>query len=350
MSPSEPLLVHVAYPDIEKLVDVSRVPAIDPRIEMTVTSYVESMELRTAKRLGPDAPGLAEMAPPLDDDYRDALARAEVMFCLDAPLDLPALAPNLRWIQAVGSGVGQFAASRLDEGDITLTNAAGVGAPSIAEFVVGMIVAAWKDFPALAELQRQKKWESRYGRLIMGSTVGIVGLGAIGAAVAQRIKPFGVEVLAIRRRYEPGMTAPDVDELFGPDVAARGARAQRHRRARGGGHSGDREPHRRGGAGGDEAGRGVRERRRAAPWSTSPRSSPRSSPAICAPAAIDVAREEPMPPDAALWDAPNLLFSPHSSASQDRYFDMVFDLFVDNLGRYVAGEPLRNVIDQSKGY
>ncbi len=89
MSPSEPLLVNVAYPDIEKLVDVSRVPAVDPRIEMTVTSYVENMELRTAKRLGPDAPGLAEMAPPLDDDYRDALARAEVMFCLDAPLHLP---------------------------------------------------------------------------------------------------------------------------------------------------------------------------------------------------------------------------------------------------------------------
>src|SRR5207344_494656 len=50
-------------------------------------------------------------------------------------------------------------------------------------------------FPALAELQRQKKWKSLYGRLIMGSTVGIVGLGGIGAAVAQRIKPFGVEVL-----------------------------------------------------------------------------------------------------------------------------------------------------------
>ena len=57
-----------------------------------------------------------------------------------------------------------------------------------------------------------------------------------------------------------------------------------------------------------------------------------------------------MPPEAALWDAPNLLFSPHSSASQDRYFDMVFDIFIENLGKYVAGEPLRNVIDLSKGY
>src|SRR3954449_7408431 len=176
MTTSTPLLVQIAYPGIEDLVDVSRVLSVDPRIELAVTSYVDSTELRTAKRLGPDTPGLAEMSPPLDDDYRDALARAEAMFCLDAPLDLPALAPNLRWIQAVGSGVGQFAASRLEDGDITLTNAAGVGAPSIAEFVIGMIVAAWKDFPALAALQRRRHWESRYGKLIMGSTVGIVGL------------------------------------------------------------------------------------------------------------------------------------------------------------------------------
>jgi phosphoglycerate dehydrogenase-like enzyme len=349
MSTTEPLLVQIAYPDIEKLVDVTRVPAIDPRIEMVVTSYVENMELRTAKRLGPDAPGLAEMAPPLDDDYRDALARAEVMFCLDAPLNLPALAPNLRWIQAVGSGVGQFAASRLEDGDITLTNAAGVGAPSIAEFVIGMIVAAWKDFPALAELQRARKWESHYGRLIMGSTVGVIGLGAIGAAVAQRVKPFGVEVLAIRRSFEPGMTAPNVDELFGPDALHEVlARSDTVVLAA---------------AGTPETENLIGEAELAAmrPGSVFvnvARGTMVDEPALIAAlesghlraAAIDVAREEPMPPDAALWDAPNLIFSPHSSPSQDRYFDMVFDLFIDNLGRYVAGESLRNVIDLSKGY
>ena len=349
MSPSEPLLVQIAYPEIEKLVDVSRVLAVDPRIEMAVTSYVDSTELRTAKRLGPDAPGLAEMSPPLDDDYRAALARAEVMFCLDAPLNLPVLAPSLRWIQAVGSGIGQFAASRLEDGDITLTNAAGVGAPSIAEFVVGMIVAVWKDFPTLAELQRQKHWESRYGKLIMGSTVGIVGVGAIGAAVAQRIKPFGVEVLGIRRRYEAGMTAPNVDELFGPDslhdvlarsdtvvLAAAGTPETENMFA---------EPE-------------FAAMKAGSVFVNVARGTMVDEPTLIAAlesghlraAALDVAREEPMPPEAALWDAPNVWIAPHSSASQDRYFDMVFDLFLDNLGRYVAGEQLRNVIDSSKGY
>jgi phosphoglycerate dehydrogenase-like enzyme len=349
MSPADPLVVQIAYPESEELVDVTRVRAIDPRIEMTVTSYVESMELRTAKRLGPDAPGLEEMAPPLDDDYRAALGRAEVMFCLDAPLNLPSLAPSLRWIQAVGSGVGQFAASRLEDGGITLTNAAGVGAPSIAEFVVGMIVAAWKDFPAIAELQRRRTWKPHYGRLIMGSTIGIIGLGAIGAAVAQRIKPFGVNVLAIRRRWMPGMTAPNVDELFGPDalydvlarsdtvvLAAAGTPETENLVDRA----------------------AIDAMKAGSVFVNVARGTMVDEPALIEAlerghlraAAIDVAREEPLPAESPLWTAPNLLFSPHSSPSQDRYFDMVFDLFLDNLARYVAGEELRNVIDLSAGY
>ena len=67
-------------------------------------------------------------------------------------------------------------------------------------------------------------------------------------------------------------------------------------------------------------------------------------------AGLDVFDEEPLPPSSPLWDAPNLMISPHSSPSQDRYFDMVFDLFLENLRRYVAGTPLRNVIDLAKGY
>ena len=55
--------------------------------------------------------------------------------------------------------------------------------------------------------------------------------------------------------------------------------------------------------------------------------------------------QEPLPPDSPLWDLPNVYVSAHSSVSVDRYLDDVFDLFADNLARYVAGEPLRNLID-----
>jgi phosphoglycerate dehydrogenase-like enzyme len=67
-------------------------------------------------------------------------------------------------------------------------------------------------------------------------------------------------------------------------------------------------------------------------------------------AAIDVAREEPLPADSPLWDAPNLAISPHSSASGERYLERVCELFYDNLARYVEGRELRNVVDLTHGY
>jgi phosphoglycerate dehydrogenase-like enzyme len=65
---------------------------------------------------------------------------------------------------------------------------------------------------------------------------------------------------------------------------------------------------------------------------------------------LDVTREEPLPADSPLWDAPNLLLSPHSSASLDRYVESLFDLFVENLGRYLRGEPLGNVVELPPGF
>jgi phosphoglycerate dehydrogenase-like enzyme len=67
-------------------------------------------------------------------------------------------------------------------------------------------------------------------------------------------------------------------------------------------------------------------------------------------AATDVARTEPLPPDDPLWDAPNLLISPHNSARGEGYGHRAFELFVRNFERYVKGEPLLNVVDLSEAY
>jgi phosphoglycerate dehydrogenase-like enzyme len=334
---------------MEKLVDLERVTRVSADVETVICPYMDSTDLRTAKRLRPDDEELRASAPLLDPAQEAAFARAEVLFGLDAPFGVAAAAPHLRWIQAMGSGVGQFAASHIREAGIVLTNAAGVGAPSIAEFVLGRVLQLYKDFTGLAALQERHDWTSRYGRLLWGSTVGIVGLGAIGQAVADRLKPFGVRVLAIRRSWRPGLTAPSVDELFGPaslhdvlgqsDVVVLAA------------------------AGTPETDNLID---RAAVGAMKPGAifvnvargnmvdeaalSEALADGRLAGAALDVAREEPLPPHNPLWDAPNLLLSPHSSPSQDRYFEMVYELFVDNLGRYVSGEPLRNVVDLESGY
>ena len=67
-------------------------------------------------------------------------------------------------------------------------------------------------------------------------------------------------------------------------------------------------------------------------------------------AILDVTRTEPLPPGDPLWDAPNMYLSPHSSSSQDRYLEALFELFTENLDRYVHGVELRNVVDLRAGY
>jgi phosphoglycerate dehydrogenase-like enzyme len=67
-------------------------------------------------------------------------------------------------------------------------------------------------------------------------------------------------------------------------------------------------------------------------------------------AILDVTRQEPLPADDPLWDAPNIFISPHCSTSQERYNEKLFELFADNLGRYLRGKELRNIVDRRAGY
>jgi len=67
-------------------------------------------------------------------------------------------------------------------------------------------------------------------------------------------------------------------------------------------------------------------------------------------AALDVFEQEPLPSSSPLWGLPNVIITPHASGATPRYFDRALDLFADNLGRYLEGRPLRNLVDHSLGY
>jgi phosphoglycerate dehydrogenase-like enzyme len=349
MSSRGPLVVHVAYGPLVAVIDEDRLGAIRADIQVRTAPYDLSHAEHTRRAREPHAPDLARGEVELSADLRDALAAAEVMLTLNAPLDLPSLAPRLRWIQAIGSGVGQFVPSRLPEGRITLTNAAGVGAAPIAEWVLARILAVYKRLDEHAEQQRAHVWQEAMGALLEGRTAVIVGLGAIGTAVATRLRAFGVRVIGVRRSWTPGATAPEADELVGPDqlaavlgrahiviVAAPGTAANENLF--------------------DAA--AFAAMRRGALFVNVARGSLVDEDALIdalrsghlRAAAIDVAREEPLPSGSPLWDAPNLAISPHSSASADRYLERVGDLFYDNLARYAAGRELRNVVDLEHGY
>jgi phosphoglycerate dehydrogenase-like enzyme len=328
--------------------DVQALRDVDPRIHVVDARYVDPDGLRTRRGADPTADLRAE-APPVDDALRDALARAEIALAQDLPFDVATLAPNLRWVQGMGAGVSQLLSAGLGDAGIRLTSAAGVNAVSIAEFVIARLLQIAKRLPDIDRAQSERRWSPTYGRELAGSTLGIVGLGAIGREVARRGRALGLRVVAARQSWRPGMKDDDVDELYGPadlstllgasdmvvsavpetsatvdlfDAAAFAAM--------------------RPGAVFVNVGRGsaVVEGGLVAALGSG----------HLAAAAIDVVRDEPLPASSPLWDVPNLYISPHSATSPDRFWANLHALFRDNVARYLAGEPLRNEVADLTGH
>ena len=339
---SEPFVLAVMGPLMPEGLE-SRLRQVDPNVDVVHVPYFESNELRTSKGLnaGKDPQGLP--VPELSEQDRANLARAHGVISLDLPDGVSDLAPNLRWFQGIGAGFDHIDRAALATLGVVQTNASGIAAVPIAEFVVARLLQVWKHLRSLDSGQDERAWVEQYGLQMEGRTMGIVGLGAIGRALAVRAKAFGMTVLATRGSAQPGDTDPDVDELWpasaldevlprcdavvlclpaSPEVqdlmdarriglmpvgsvlvnVARGMHV-------------------------------VEEDLIAALES-----------GHLSAAVLDVVRQEPLPEADPLWTAPNLYLSPHSAISLDRYEATLVDLVADNLRRLLTGEGLRNVV------
>jgi phosphoglycerate dehydrogenase-like enzyme len=322
---------------------VERIAKLDPRIEVVGLPVDPGADWASV------SPGEPHEEPPpwartVAEERREALARAEVLFALHVAKDLMRLAPRLRWIQGMGAGVEQFAKAGLERARVVVTNASGVSAGSMAEWVIGRLLQVWKCFREADRHQREHAFVRTYGRTFAGSTLGIVGMGAIGSAVAERARALGLFVLGLRRSAAAD-PAP-AHELLGPGrlhellarsdavlVAAPETAETRHlidAAAFAAMKPGAVLVNVARGALVDEAALAevLRSGRLGA-------------------AVLDVFEQEPLPPESPLWELPNLYASAHSSVSVDRYLDDVFDLFADNVARFVAGQPLRNRVDMA---
>ena len=145
MAVAEPIVVWVAWPVALGQELLARVAAVDPRIEVIACGYEEPGILRNARsRHALDATTRAEALAAVTDAHRSAMARAEVVFGFDVPFDLADHAPNLRWVQGIGSGYEHIWGAGLDRDAITVTNAVGVSAAPMAEFVIGRVLALFK--------------------------------------------------------------------------------------------------------------------------------------------------------------------------------------------------------------
>jgi glyoxylate/hydroxypyruvate reductase A len=201
--------VLLASPLADELVE--RIAAVDPRVHL----------LWRPDLLGtPRYPG--DHYPPIhrtdaqSAEWRRLLGQAEVMLDVDQPSapDIVRMAPRLKWVQSSSSGVGDWI-RRLDlvEASILVTNAAGMHARPLAEYVVFVMLYFARRWPEIAAEQRARHWQRRAVDTLEGKTLGVVGLGNVGRMVAKLARPFGMRVVGTRRS---GADA-DVDQVFTPD-------------------------------------------------------------------------------------------------------------------------------------
>ena len=338
--------VVVAYPPSPPADLLDRLRAVAPDVDLVACEYLEDHGRRTARGTADGAALVAHPPPELTAEQMDAFAQADVIMALDLPVDVRKVAPNLQWVQAIGAGVDHLRDTLRGE-PIVLTNGAGIAAVPIAEFVIGRLLGVWKRFAELDEQQRTRAWAPAYGRELDGCTIGLVGLGAIGEAVGVRARALGMRVLAVRRNA--GTPSDAADEVVGTDrlhdVIARSDAVVL---------SAPSTPETRDlfdratfaamkpGAVFCNVARGALVDEDAL---VDALQSGRLGAAI-----IDVTKQEPLAADSPLWDAPNLFLSPHSAASPEKYVERLFALFEDNLGRFLRGEALRNVVDLAAGY
>lgn len=280
------------------------------------------------------------------------LATARVFFRGGTPTSVLervlARAPRLEWIHSFSAGVERVATPMVRERRLLVTNARGVFSRPIAEYVVMMLLAVARRLPQLLELQRERTWQPLRARELSGMTVGIVGFGSIGVELARLLEPFGTRVIAVRRHPERGADGTGA-EVYGPgdlDDVLRNSDAVVLTAPLTGETTdliGARElTVMRPGAWLYNIARGklVDERALRAALVNG----------TLGGAVLDVFREEPLPSDSPLYDTPNLIITPHTSWATDQVAQRSFDLFVGNLRRFVAGEPLDNLVDLDAGY
>jgi glyoxylate/hydroxypyruvate reductase len=286
-------------------------------------------------------------------EWRELLARAHVLFDFDylRPRNLVEHAPQLRWVQATSAGIGEFVRRHGLEGTgVAFTTAAGTHGRPLAEFVLWATLCFAKNYPQARVQQREESWRRFHGSEILGSTLVMVGMGGIGRSVAALMRPLGVRVVGVKREVRPGdaeamgvealLPFTRIDEVLGeadhlvlacpltPETegmldAARLARLKR-------------------GAVVINIGRGRL---------LDPTALVAAIDAgALSGAVLDVTDPEPLPAGHPLWRHERVIVFPHSASTSVRENERLTELFCDNLDRFVAGRPLRNLYDHGRGY
>ena len=280
------------------------------------------------------------------------------------PLDL---APNLRWVQVNSAGVDRLYDTPVWQSEIAITSANGIHAVQIAEYVLGMLLNYAHHFPEAARLQHQVYWppmaekRSLVTRELRGKTLGILGYGAIGREVGRLASSFGMRILATLRSGHStafdGWTPPGTGDPTGSlperfydlselhtllpqcDMLVLALPLSSHTRHLLG--QAEFELMRRH-AFLVNIGRGPLIDHEALIAALQSRR--------IGGVALDVTEPEPLPKESPLWQLENAIITPHISGMSAYYDERVVELFCENLRRFLADEPLLNLVQRELGY
>ncbi|TQM02329.1 D-2-hydroxyacid dehydrogenase [Pseudonocardia kunmingensis] len=273
------------------------------------------------------------------DTLAQALPGTEVLlvwdFTSDAVRDAWPAADSVRWVHTASAGVDRLTFPGLLSAPVTLTNSRGVFDAPMAEYVLGLVLAMAKDLPGTLAAQARREWRHRETEPVAGRTAVVVGGGPIGRAIARLLEAVGMVVELVGRRDFDGLPRllPRADWLV---LAAPLTDATR------GMLDADALALLRPSARVINVGRGA--------LVVEPDLVEALRAGRIAGAALDVFAAEPLPAGSPLWELPGVIVSPHMSGDLIGWRESLVEVFRDNLARYRAGEPLRNVVDKSLGY
>src|SRR5262245_13043293 len=278
----------------------------------------------------------------LPDELRDA----EIFYGFHLP-EVFAHAPKLKWIQSSAAGLDKLLVPELIKRGLTITNASGIHAAAVAECAWALTLTIGRSLHNYVRQQQEHVW--KWAPLIdmFGGTAGVIGLGGIGRQFARVARAFDMRVIAVdphvcekpdiiadlwpMSRLDDLLKESDVALISCPYTAETHYLINRTRLslmkptailvniARGGIV--------------DEV--ALVDALRAGKLGG---------------AGLDVTETEPLPPSSPLWDAPNLVISPHCGGVSSHRVRKLIEFFCENLRRYVAGRPLLNLVDQRRGY
>jgi len=297
------------------------------------------------------AAGLADRVsidtlPRKEKPSAEQLARTEALMAYTVPPGVLSAMPKLRWAQAMTAGVEGWLALPDLPAKLMLTCARGTHREAMPENIVGALLYVAKPYAAAVENQKQRKWVHSVAQPLTGKTLGILGLGAIGQDVARIAALLGMRVIGTKRRPEP---MPDVAEVLPaartPEVLAQSdflllllpatpetdnfINAERLAMMKpsawlfnfGRGHL----------IKDDDLIAAVNSKRIAG-------------------AVLDVYRQEPLPAEHPFWTTEKIIVLPHIGGPHPQRDRFVARLFAENLGRFLDGKPLKEVVDRKAGY